>query len=100
LKGCHPNAAGSMMWREATLMHLMGGVYPGLPRAKDFYAQWEKKILTEAAYEVIDRPIRDAGLDLEALNLRLFFTKGASKYVSGDTSHASPLSLAQWMVRV
>jgi len=94
------NAAGTMMWREATLMGLLGADYP--PPAYDaaLFAHWEKPAFTAAAFRTLDRPLADAGLDPETFKLRLFFTKGPSRFLANEESRVSPLALVQWMLAV
>lgn len=94
------NSAGTLAWREAILMKLMGEAYPPAQRDEALFKTWDKKTFTDAAFNVVDQPLVDAGLSTDDNYLRLFFTKGAGKYLSSDTSRASPLALLQWLVRV
>ncbi len=94
------NAAASIVWREATLMRLLAASYPPPARDDELWRRFDKDTMTAAAYEVVDAPLRDAGIDPEDFELRLFFTKNASRYVRGGESRTSPLALLQWMLAV
>ena len=96
------NAAGTIIWREATLMHLLGASYPppAPKREPALWKTWSRQEFTDAAFSVVDKPIVDAGISPEDFNLRLFFTKGASKYIYSKSSRSSPLALVQWMLRM
>ncbi len=95
------NAAGTTVWREAILMRLLGpGAYPPAAYDGPLYARWDKPTFSAAAFDVLDKPLRDAGLDPASFSLRLFFTKGPSKYLDNDESRTSPLALVQWMLAV
>lgn len=94
------NAAASILWREATLMDLLGEAYP--PKAWDqaLYNRFTKDQWTESAFYVVDRPLQDAGLDLDDFHLRMFFTHKANKYIRVSSSRATPLALIQWLLAV
>ncbi|MBN1959401.1 MAG: serine hydrolase [Deltaproteobacteria bacterium] len=94
------NASASMVWREVTLMHLLKKDYPPSAYNADLWARFDRDTLTAAAYEVIEKPLINAGIDPENFQLRLFFTKGASKYVKPGRTSLTPLALLQWMVAV
>ncbi len=94
------NAAATMLWREATLMHLLAAGYPPAVYDAPLWQRWTKADFTTAAFEVVDAPLVEAGLDPQTFLLRLFFTRGASSYVQGDTSRVTPLALVQWLLRV
>jgi hypothetical protein len=92
------NAAATMVWREAILMHLLGTEYPPAKVDEALFARWDKATFTKAAFEVIDAPLLAAGLDPEQFKLRLFFTKGPGKYLDSEECRVSTLALAQWML--
>jgi hypothetical protein len=94
------NSAASMMWREATLMRLLGAEYPPLKRDKELWTRLGRDAMTTASFEVVNKPLIDAGLDPEVLRLRLYFTTGASKYIRSSTSSATALALVQWLLKV
>lgn len=94
------NASASMLWREATLMHLMGEEYPPAEYGEALYRRWDRDTWTAAAFETLRAPIVAAGLDPDAFYLRMFFTKGANRYIKAESSRASPLGIAAWMVKV
>ncbi|MEO0459327.1 MAG: hypothetical protein AAF219_00700 [Myxococcota bacterium] len=94
------NASASMVWREATLMRLMGEDYPPEKYGKELYRRWDREQWTEAARATLTEPVVAAGLDPEAFFLQMFFTKGANRYVKTGPSRASPLGVLAWMVKV
>ena len=94
------NSAASMMWREATLMKLMGADYPPAKVNADLWKGFGRDALTEASFDIVTKPLLDAGIDPEVLRLRLYFTTGAGKYIRSKSSGATSLSLVQWLLRV
>ena len=94
------NSAASMMWREATLMKLMGADYPPPKINADLWKSFGRDALTEASFDIVTKPLLDAGLDPEVFRLRLYFTTGAGKYIRSKSSGATALSLVQWLLRV
>jgi hypothetical protein len=94
------NAAGTLVWREAILMALMGDAYPPPARDAALFAKWDRPTFTQAAFEAVDAPLRGAQLAPETFQLRTFFTKGASRYLQSKSSTATPLALVQWMLAV
>lgn len=94
------NSAAAMLWREGMLMKLMGGDYPPAKVNAELWKGFGRDAMTEAAFDIVTKPLRDAGLDPEVFRLRLFFTKGAGKYIRSQPSGATALSLVQWMLRV
>ncbi len=94
------NASASMLWREATLMRLMGEDYPPSEYGPELYGRWDRETWTQAAFETLSDPIVKAGLDPEAFYLRMFFTRGANRYIKAESSRASPLGVVAWMVKV
>ncbi len=94
------NSAAAMLWREATLMRLLGADYPPPKANADLWKQLGRDALTQASFEVVSKPLSDAGLDPEVFRLRLYFTTGAGKYIRSQTSSATALSLVQWLLRV
>lgn len=94
------NSAAAMIWREATLMQLLGEQYPPASYGPELWSKLGKDALTQASFAVVDKPLVDAGLSPEAFKLRLYFTKGAGKYIRSQPCGATAFSLVQWMVRV
>jgi hypothetical protein len=94
------NAAGTTIWREATLMALLGADYP--PKARDdrTIARWDRTSFSDAAFTAIDGPQTEAGLDAADFELRSFFTKGAGRYLRSGTSRVGPRALLRWWLRV
>lgn len=94
------NASASMMWREATLLNLLGAEYPPVKLDREFWGTWDKETLTAAAFETVEKPLEEAGLNPEDFHIRMFFTRGAGKYIKSERSQASPLGMLRWMLRV
>ncbi len=94
------NASASMVWREVTLMNLLGADYPPPKRDRDLWARWDKQAFSDAAFAAVDAPLKNAGIDPATFSLRLFYTRGAGKYIHGDSSTVTPLALVQWMLAV
>jgi hypothetical protein len=94
------NSAAALSWREATLMRLLGEQYPPATYDAELWKRLGKDALTKASFEVVDKPLLDAGLSPEVFKLRLYFTKGAGKYIRSQSCGATPFSLVQWLVRV
>lgn len=94
------NSAAAMLWREATLMKLMGNDYPPAKVNAELWKSFGRDALTDASFDIVSKPLRDAGLDPEIFRLRMYFTTGAGKYIRSQTSAATALSLVQWMLRV
>ena len=94
------NASASMIWREATLMRLLGEAYPPPAWDAELFARWDRDALSQAAFDVVDQPMLDAGLGTEDFYIRMFFTRGASKYVKSEASRGTPRGILQWMLRM
>jgi hypothetical protein len=94
------NAAASMVWREATLMRLLGTDYPPKSYGAELFSRFDRKTLSEAAFAAVDAPLIEAGIDPETFKLRLFFTRGAGKHIDSGTTSVTPLALLQWMLAV
>lgn len=94
------NASASMMWREATLLGLLGDEYPPKVVDQTLWERWDKETFTKAAFDTVDKPLLDAGLNVEDFNIRMFFTRGAGKYIKSESSSATPLGLLRWLMRV
>lgn len=94
------NAAGTLVWRESTLMALLGAEYPPKSWDPKLFSRWSRQEFTDAVFKAIDQPQTAAGLDPDKFRLRAFFTKGAGKYIQSASSRTSPLALLQWMVKV
>lgn len=94
------NASASMLWREATLMGLLGDAYPPAKYDGELFNQWDKEAFTQAAFNTVDAPLKEAGLNVDDFHIRLFFTRGAGRHIKGGASRASPLGMLRWMLRV
>jgi hypothetical protein len=94
------NSAASTMWREATLMKLLGDAYPPEQYDAALWKRWTKEEITAASFAVVNDPLVAVGMDPEVLRLRLYFTRGANRYIRSEPSRATPFSLVQWMLKV
>ncbi len=94
------NASASMLWREAMLLRLLAEDYPPAKWDAELYGRWDREALTKAAFETVDAPLLGAGLGTEQFYIRMFFTRGANKYIKSGASRASPLGLLRWLLRV
>lgn len=94
------NSAAAMTWREAMLMKLLAGEYPPSKYGPELWAKFSRKAMTVASFDVVDKPLLDAGISPEEFRLRLYFARGASKYVGSNTCGATAFTMSQWMLRV
>ena len=94
------NSAASTLWREATLMKLLGDQYPPEKYDAELWKKWDKETLTAASFDVVDKPLVDAGIDPEVMRLRLYFTTGANRYIKSKSCGATPFTIIQWMLKV
>lgn len=94
------NAAASTVWREVTLMSLLGAEYPPVSRGPELWQRFDRATFSQAAFAAVDAPLLEVGIDPATFELRLFFTRGAGKYVDGGATKVTPLALAQWLVAV
>ncbi|MEZ5146110.1 MAG: serine hydrolase [Bacteroidales bacterium] len=94
------NAAASVLWKEAMLMHAFGKNYP--PTASEeaaFFATTSKTELKEIAMQVVDEPLRALGITKEEFNLGSMFTRDAKQMVPGEGGTiASPFGLMKYLV--
>lgn len=94
------NASATMVWREATLMRLMGDAYPPKQYDKALFERWDRETWTRAAFDTLVEPIVKAGLDPELFYLKMFFTKNANRFIYSASSRATPLGVVDWMLKV
>ena len=95
------NAAGSVVWREAMLLHHFGSRYPvSAAEAAEFFRTTPKRALTELSQQVVNEPL--AGLDIRIADLQQgsMFTRFGKQYVPGILSYATPRTLAQLIFRM
>lgn len=94
------NASASMLWREATLMRALGKEYPPKTVDAELWKKWNREELSVHAFGAVDEPLNEAGLGTDDFYIRLFFTRGANRYVKGGSSRANPFGLLRWMLKV
>lgn len=95
------NGAASVVWREVILMHAFGKEYPTLSeeKANAFFLQTAKSKLMELSVEVVNAPIRSAGIDKEELRLGSFFTRGAKSIIPGSGgSLGTPIGFMKYLI--
>ncbi|MGF1510354.1 MAG: hypothetical protein ACFB9M_12715 [Myxococcota bacterium] len=100
------NAAATMVWREAAylsdgattaaaLSDLEGSVVPA--GARDAWARTLGRAgMAEVAFDVVEAPIRDAGIEVEDFHVRTFFTTRPGRYLAARSSRATPFAVVQW----
>ena len=94
------NAAATLVWREAILMRLLGDAYPPSRRDALLFSRWDRQTFSDAAFAAVDEASVEAGLEVEHLKLRRFFTHNASRHIFAEPSEVTPLALVQWMLRL
>ena len=89
-----------MVLREAMLLRHFGKAYPpSAEQAGAFFAK-SRSDLQALLAETIQQPVTRAGLELNQLRQGSFFTRTGKHKVPGTSSHASPRSLMELMVRM
>ena len=95
------NAAGSTVWKQAMLIRRFGARYP--PSKEDeaaFFKSTPKAELWKLSIDVLEAPLKAAGLDTTRLRLGTFFTRNASSVVPGSASYACPNELLRSLVKM
>ena len=95
------NGAASVVWRETILMHAFGEDYISLTeqRASEYFSTTPRNQLMELAVQVVNQPLRDAGITESDWRLGSMFTNEAKKIIPGSGgSSASPFGLMKYMV--
>lgn len=95
------NGAASVVWREVILMHAFGQKYPALTEeeANQYFASTPRTKLMEISVEIINEPIRNAGIAKEELRLGSLFTKGAKSIIPGSGgSLGTPIGFMKYLV--
>lgn len=95
------NGAASVVWREVILIHVFGHAYPSLSEemANAYFAKTPKSKLMELSVEVVNTPIRDAGISEVELRLGSFFTSGAKSIIPGSGgSLGTPIGFMKYLV--
>jgi len=95
------NGAGAVIWREAMLIQHFGKRYPvSSEETLAFFRDTPKRDLAALARQVIEEPLRQAGIDTENLIQGSFWTRVSKQYVPGGMSYATPRELARFMFRL
>jgi Beta-lactamase enzyme family len=95
------NGAGSVVWREAILIHEFGDRYPlSFEESEAFFDNTPKARLSQIAQSIMTEPLAAIGIDTEAMRQGSFWTRSAQNRVPGTTSFATPRELARWMFRL
>jgi hypothetical protein len=95
------NGAASVVWREVILIRVFGADYAGLTeeQADEYFATTPRAQLMELAVEIVNEPLRNAGIDKEELRLGSFFTSSAKKIIPGSGgSLGTPLGFMKYLV--
>lgn len=95
------NAAGSTTWKEAMLIRAFGKDYPPSPEEEGaWFESMSGTQLQELAVRTIVEPLRESGLDPDALRKGTMFTDVAKQRVPGVRSYASPRELTRLLLRM
>ncbi|MBL8294884.1 MAG: serine hydrolase [Bryobacterales bacterium] len=95
------NAAASMVWKQAMLLHQFGRQYPVSQQQADaFFRETPKKQLAELSLECNEWALRESGLDTTRLRIGTFFTGGGSRAIPGTASYACPNELLRWLLKM
>jgi Beta-lactamase enzyme family len=95
------NAAASMVIRELMLLVQFGRDYPLSPEAAaQFFAATPREQLSQLLSRSLQEPVTRNGLDLDNLRQGSFFTWKGKQLVPGTTSHASPVELMRYLVKM
>ena len=95
------NAAASMVWKQAMLLHQFGRQYPVSQQQADaFFRETSRKQLAELALECNEWALRESGLDTSRLRIGTFFTGNGSRAIPGTASYASPNELLRWLLKM
>jgi hypothetical protein len=95
------NGAASVVWREVLLMHEFGKEYISLSeeRASEYFRATPRSQLMELAIQVVNQPLRDAGITENECRLGSMFTSEAKKIIPGSGgSSASPYGLMKYLI--
>lgn len=94
------NAAGSIVWREAILMHVFGSKYPLTEQqTNDYFKNIPKAELSQIAVDIVNEPLRNLGISEDEWRLGSMFTSEAKKIVPGlGGSSASPHGLMKYLI--
>jgi len=94
------NAAASIVWKEAMLMHVFGNKYP--PTAEQeatFFKETSKTEIRAIAMAVVNEPLRKIGITKEEFTLGSMFTRDAKALAPGDGgTTASPYGMMKFLV--
>jgi hypothetical protein len=95
------NAAGSLLWKEAVLLRVLGVKYPpSSDSERVLLSETSRAELGRLSLETIEAPFASAGLDSAQLRQGTMFTRRASTRIPGTASYATPLGLLTWLVRM
>jgi hypothetical protein len=97
------NGAASIVWREALLMSGLGQDYLTSTEesSEQYFVDTARDSLTNLANDVVNKPLRDLGIDKDEWRLGSFFTGASNKYV-GDKggSTGTPIGLMKFLVQL
>ena len=95
------NSAAGMCQKHLILMAHYGKDYPVSPEEeKRFFQQTKSKELGEIFARAIQDPVTRNGLKLDALRQGSFLTHEGKKRVPGESSHATPRELMQFLLKM
>jgi hypothetical protein len=95
------NSAASTVWKEAMLLRRFGAEYPPtLQQEAEFFSKTSRKELQTRSLQVIEDPLRAAGIRAAQFRQGTMFTRHGKKVVPGVRSFASPVGLVRILVRL
>ena len=95
------NAAASVVWKEAMLMHAFGQAYPpSREQEAAYFATTKPGVLRQVAMSTVNEPLRRAGIGEHEWQQGTLFTRAAQHIVPGAPSYATPLGLLRFLFRL
>lgn len=79
------NAAASVLWREAVIMHLADQQYECIndDEGEEMIMQADRRIMSDIAIDRVNCPLREIGIGHNEWRLGSFFTGGADRKIQG-----------------
>ncbi len=95
------NSAASTVWKEVMLMRKFGHDYPPSKAMEEaFFKETPPKELQKIALSVVNDPLRELGIAEKDWRLGSFFTRTGKQIVPRAGSHATPLGLILFLMRL
>ncbi len=95
------NSAASTVWKEVMLMRALGDAYPPTPEAEAaFFRDTAPARLQSIALEVVNGPLRAAGISKADFQMGSFFTNTGQRIVPGAPSYISSQGALLFLLRL